>query len=217
MTLPHKSSIGLNTISDLALQALNRWHEKHHPEEYRTTMPPINLYNIGPIPPMKTTRSSVLAEASTIVNGARADQYGGPEDSFKNIARLWSAYLTEANYTVTLKPEDIALMMTLLKVARLSNSPDHRDSWVDIAGYAACGAEIALQPLAPRAETLSRGSNAADEYAKGAMESAQSNQRFDSVWDALDIDPEENYTPPWDHRALDKAVSRFYNLAKESK
>ena len=59
--------------------------------------------------------------------------------------------------------------------------------------------------------------NEADKYAKGAMESAQSNQRFDSVWDALDIDPEENYTPPWDHRALDKAVSRFYNLAKESK
>jgi hypothetical protein len=31
-----------------------------------------------------------------------------------------------------------------LKLARLENQPDHMDSWVDLAGYAACGAEIAV-------------------------------------------------------------------------
>jgi hypothetical protein len=35
--------------------------------------------------------------------------------------------------------------MALVKIARLANSPDHMDSWIDIAGYAACGGEIAAK------------------------------------------------------------------------
>lgn len=30
------------------------------------------------------------------------------------------------------------------KIARLENDPHHHDSWVALAGYAACGAEIEL-------------------------------------------------------------------------
>jgi hypothetical protein len=30
-------------------------------------------------------------------------------------------------------------MQALIKVARLRETPDHRDSWVDLAGYAAAG------------------------------------------------------------------------------
>lgn len=33
-------------------------------------------------------------------------------------------------------------LCTLLKIARLANNPEHMDSWVDLAGYAACGGEI---------------------------------------------------------------------------
>ena len=44
---------------------------------------------------------------------------------------------------VCILPETVALMMALLKVARLIKSPEHLDSWVDLAGYAACGGEIA--------------------------------------------------------------------------
>lgn len=93
-----------------------------------------------PIPKQETIRSSVLTEANSIVNGARANTYGGPEDSFNTIAALWSAY-TSCSYTAT----DVAVMLALLKVARLKNSPNHRDSWVDLAGYAACGAECGLK------------------------------------------------------------------------
>lgn len=85
---------------------------------------------------IETKRSSLLNEANKIVNGARADAYGGVEDNFNNIAVLWKAYKG-----VDFTPVDIAIMMTLMKVARLKNSPNHRDSWVDIAGYAACGFE----------------------------------------------------------------------------
>ena len=41
-------------------------------------------------------------------------------------------------------PEQV-LCMTCLKVARLMETPKHEDSWVDIAGYGACGAEIAIK------------------------------------------------------------------------
>lgn len=89
----------------------------------------------------ETVRSSVLNEANKIVNGARNKAYGSAEDNFQNIANLWNGYLDMAKIT----PVDVANMMALMKIARLKHSPDHRDSWVDIAGYAACGAECGLK------------------------------------------------------------------------
>ena len=44
---------------------------------------------------------------------------------------------------VDIEPEDVAIMMGMLKIARLASNPQHMDSWVDLAGYAACGGEIA--------------------------------------------------------------------------
>jgi hypothetical protein len=46
---------------------------------------------------------------------------------------------------VLLDSTDVAHLMVLLKVARSINNPQHKDSWIDIAGYAACGAETALR------------------------------------------------------------------------
>ena len=34
-------------------------------------------------------------------------------------------------------------MMALLKIARASVTPEHIDSWIDGAGYLACGGELA--------------------------------------------------------------------------
>lgn len=87
------------------------------------------------------TRQEVLEKAAAIVSGEREQEYGGPENSFGMIALLWSAYF-ENVFKIT--AEDVAIMMLLLKVARLETSNyKSMDSWVDIAGYAACGAEIA--------------------------------------------------------------------------
>jgi hypothetical protein len=87
------------------------------------------------------TRKELLAKATTIVTGERDAQYGGPEDNFNRIANLWNAYLGQVDL---IGPEDVAVMMMLLKVARIAASEyKSMDSWVDIAGYAACGAEIA--------------------------------------------------------------------------
>lgn len=86
--------------------------------------------------PVALTRESVLNSAKEIVLGGRDAEYGGPEDSFKTIANLWTIYRGKS-YSTT----DVALMLALLKVARLKTNPTHRDSWIDLAGYAACGGE----------------------------------------------------------------------------
>lgn len=99
------------------------------------------------------SREEVLDRAKAIVMGERNTQYGIPEDSFSMIAKLWTAYLGN-----DIGPEDVAIMMMLLKVARLSGSGyQNTDSWVDIAGYAACGAEIAVKPKKTEPEIFSGG------------------------------------------------------------
>ena len=82
-------------------------------------------------------REAVLAAALAAVNGERNQSYDEPEDNFGRTAQLWSAYLT-----VEVTAIDVAVLMVLLKVARLMHTPGHVDSWVDIAGYAACGADV---------------------------------------------------------------------------
>ena len=77
----------------------------------------------------------LLREANEVVQGARMDEYGKPENSFPRIAALWSAYL---DGEVTLTERDVAAMMVLLKVARGTRK---RDNWVDVAGYAAIAAD----------------------------------------------------------------------------
>lgn len=89
----------------------------------------------------KAFRQAILDEASAAITGAREDTYGGPEQSFLTIAKFWSAYLDHF-----VEPQDVAAMLALMKLARLKHSEgQHRDSWVDLAGYAACGAECAAR------------------------------------------------------------------------
>ena len=86
-------------------------------------------------------RQFILRTAEHMVCGHRQQDYGKPEDSFAQIARLWNAYL-EIDKGIT--SVDVAMMMALLKMARIQTGSATQDSFVDLAGYAACGAEIAL-------------------------------------------------------------------------
>ena len=90
-------------------------------------------------------REELLAAAKTCVCGQREQDYGTPEDNFRTIANLWAAYLLAKPEPVDILPADVAAMMALLKIARISVAPSHADSWIDLAGYAACGAEIATE------------------------------------------------------------------------
>lgn len=84
------------------------------------------------------TGQVTLAEASELISGDRQKDYGPPEENFARIADLWAVVLG-----VDVSPAQVALCMAQLKVARLINSPDHGDSWVDAAGYIGLGAQLA--------------------------------------------------------------------------
>ena len=84
------------------------------------------------------TRESILKAANGIVTTDRPNDYGDPENNFDMIANLWSDYLK-----VSLKAQDVAAMMILLKISRIASGHDKLDNWIDIAGYAACGGELA--------------------------------------------------------------------------
>jgi hypothetical protein len=83
------------------------------------------------------TRSEILDTAKKCVCGQREQDYGKPERNFQLIANLWSDYLR-----FDISPTDVAMMMALLKIARIKSGGGTGDSFVDLAGYAACGGEI---------------------------------------------------------------------------
>jgi hypothetical protein len=93
------------------------------------------------------TREATLRTALTIVTGNRNADYGPPERNLETIAKLWSTYLSaRAGVEIRIEPHDVAVMNILQKVSRVVQTPEKEDTWTDIAGYAACGAEVATEP-----------------------------------------------------------------------
>lgn len=89
------------------------------------------------------TKQSLLEEAIAVAEQL-GKSYGRPEDNFERIARRWNVHLLNRyGLEIRLDAIDVALMMDDVKSARIENDPHHHDSWVDKAGYAACGGEIA--------------------------------------------------------------------------
>lgn len=87
----------------------------------------------------------MLKHAADLVGGQRAIDYGDKTVNHERIAFLWNAWLTESwkrRDSIEITAYDVAMMMLLLKVARLMHSPGHQDSHVDIAGYASILEEI---------------------------------------------------------------------------
>ena len=85
----------------------------------------------------RNVRSRILRQAEICICGEREQDYGSPETNFAIIAEMWSAY-TGTKIT----PLDVAMMMCLLKIARIKNGGGSGDSFVDLCGYGACGGEI---------------------------------------------------------------------------
>lgn len=83
------------------------------------------------------TRAETLEAAAKCVCGDREQDYGSPENNFRNIAEFWSTY---TGYEFDAK--DVAAMLALLKIARIASGHAKEDNWIDLAGYAACGCEI---------------------------------------------------------------------------
>lgn len=108
-------------------------------------------------------RTILIEKAERIVNQDRNARYGGPEESFTTIAKLWSTFLG-----VEVSPLQVAGCMILLKLARLKKTPTHEDSVVDGIGYFACMADFLREPPSVvDSEQESKLKDLIEEYEKG--------------------------------------------------
>lgn len=82
-------------------------------------------------------RGDILKEAARLTSSDRQNQYGDPTINHSRIADLWTTYLE-----TEIKPEQVAICMALVKIARLMQTQSE-DSFVDLAAYAAIAGEIA--------------------------------------------------------------------------
>ena len=83
----------------------------------------------------------VLEEALRITGGDRMSDYGPPDQDFRRTAIMWEQLLNGriVDGKLQLKPQDVATCMIALKLSRQTHQ-GKRDNWVDVAGYARCGA-----------------------------------------------------------------------------
>lgn len=77
-------------------------------------------------------------QAAMAAVAERGENYGDVRQNHQRIAQMWSVVFGQE-----VTPEQVVMAMTCMKIARLIETPDHEDSWVDICGYGACGAEVA--------------------------------------------------------------------------
>ena len=91
----------------------------------------------------------LIAMLQGVQSGYELPERITPENNFETIGLLWGVYLRAAHPELAkvmtinhITAKDVAAMMGLLKVARIK-AGDKADSFVDLAGYAACAGEIA--------------------------------------------------------------------------
>lgn len=111
----------------------------------------------------RSPRGKMLDEANELVNGDRNVSYGDPNQDFRRTGDLWTTWLRDyinehgvvvdidgndvqpigSSIEFELEPHVVAVLMSLLKLSRIAWTPEKGDSWVDVAGYAACGFDCA--------------------------------------------------------------------------
>lgn len=96
------------------------------------------------VAPGLSPRADMLREAEKLVTGDRNNSYGPPTQDFKRTAGALTAFGYRGPDGRDLKAHDVALIVATVKMSRLMWTPQKRDSWVDGAGYFACGWECAL-------------------------------------------------------------------------
>ena len=85
----------------------------------------------------------ILNKTLDLVTGSRSKQNGDIEKNHSNIARLWTAYLTNKGIVSELTPLDVAIMMSLLKIARSQGGKYNVDDYIDLVGYGSIAGELA--------------------------------------------------------------------------
>lgn len=83
--------------------------------------------------PVNVINEDILDKVKNIVNGDRLNSYGLPKESFQRIADYWNIYLSHKEDNI-ITPKDVAMMMTLFKLAREENK-HKEDNIVDMLAY----------------------------------------------------------------------------------
>lgn len=86
-------------------------------------------------------RFDFLDKAGELTGGDRNLAYGAPWTNHERIASFWSTYL---GFTIT--PEQVAICMALLKIARLMerSGSEATDTFTDLTAYSAIAGELSL-------------------------------------------------------------------------
>ena len=88
--------------------------------------------------------TKILEQTKKLVSKDREDKHGDKVENHENISRLWSSYLqNKTKLNIIILPEDVANLMTLLKIARTQAGKFNIDDFVDACGYSAIAGEIA--------------------------------------------------------------------------
>ena len=97
--------------------------------------------------PHRRTRMNILDEAKHCVSGDREQDYGTPERSLGIIGRMWEVFIQakciDDDGNVHISGSDASALMVLFKMSRVATGHDKADNWIDAAGYAANGGELA--------------------------------------------------------------------------
>ena len=76
------------------------------------------------------SRIDLLAEIQVTLN-ERGSIYGSSRTNHERISELWTGYLGDY-----ISPMQVSMCMLLVKVSRLTETPNHQDSIKDLIGYA---------------------------------------------------------------------------------
>jgi len=88
----------------------------------------------------ENTRTQSLQIINHLLNDRGAD-YGDAIDNFERIAIIWTAI-----FGIPVTRAQVALCMAGVKMARLVETPEHDDSWLDLSGYGILGREVYERP-----------------------------------------------------------------------
>ena len=81
--------------------------------------------------------AELLVEAAKLVATTRNADHGPARQNLGLVAKLWSAYLG-----TDIEAADVAMLLALVKVARIRTGAPLPDHFVDLAGYAAIAGEL---------------------------------------------------------------------------
>lgn len=84
-------------------------------------------------------REQLLKQAIEVCGESsdRHGEYGTPEQNFTLTAKLWGDYLG-----IDIKPHQVCILQVLFKIARGKTGQYKDDTYIDMLGYTALGAEI---------------------------------------------------------------------------